>query len=95
MGLIRDRSAQLLVRVETMDDFGMGDAVLAAVAIDEAEVLRDVARLIHAQTFTPSDQVPVHLRSLGFAISGALDRGDLEAAEATALAIVSAIREQT
>jgi len=94
MRRIRERSAQLLVRVETMDDFGMGDTVLAAVAVDEAEVLRDVARLIHATALPPSKRVAVHLRSLGFAVSGALDRGDLEAAEGAALALISAIREE-
>ena len=87
-GVLRDRS-------DAMVELGLFDAVWAAALLEEMKLLASLARQLHADHFAdrPTSDAPVALRAMAYAVTGAIDRGDLETAEAAALAVVDEIRE--
>lgn len=94
MAVIRARSKRLLVRAEIAEECGFTDELILYLGLDEHRVLRDVAKALAEPPAPERDgRAPVTLRTLGYAVTGAIERGDLEAAEAAALAVVDEIRD--
>lgn len=77
--LINARRGVLRDRMDTMDELGVDDLVWAASVVDETQVLAGLARELHRAHFEdrPTSDAPVALRAMAYAVTGAIDRGDL------------------